>query len=79
MPIKLPKKFPRRKSSGPVLDEIETNSTESSFRVIERPKSGAKSFDGGNTWKRISAGRPNSTTRLEMEGNTFLGGSTANR
>ncbi|KAL9616910.1 MAG: hypothetical protein Q9160_008258 [Pyrenula sp. 1 TL-2023] len=78
MPIKLPRKFPRRKSSGPILDEVEGNATESSFRVIERPKSGAKSFDGGNTWKRLSAGRPNSTTKLEMEGN-FLSGNGANR
>ncbi|OKL61258.1 hypothetical protein UA08_03919 [Talaromyces atroroseus] len=35
MPIKLPKGFTRRKSSGNVLDEIE-QAPESSFRVIER-------------------------------------------
>ncbi|EED21723.1 conserved hypothetical protein [Talaromyces stipitatus ATCC 10500] len=36
MPIKLPKGFARRKSSGNVLDEAE-HSPESSFRVFERP------------------------------------------
>jgi hypothetical protein len=36
MPIKLPKGFARRKSSGNVLDEVE-QAPESSFRVFERP------------------------------------------
>lgn len=55
MPIKLPKAFPRRKSSGNALEEL-TNPPEPSFRVFERPD--RKSFDGGNTLKRMSQGRP---------------------
>lgn len=55
MPIKLPKAFPRRKSSGHVLEEVE-NPPEPSFRVFERPSH--KSFDGGNSLKRMSQARP---------------------
>lgn len=55
MPIKLPKTFPRRKSSGNALEEVE-NPPEPSFRVFERP--GPKSFDGGNSLKRMSRARP---------------------
>ena len=52
MPIKLPKGFQRRKSSGNALDELQ-NPPSSSFRVIERPGN-EKSFDGGAA--RRSAG-----------------------
>lgn len=50
MPIKLPKGFARRKSSGNALEDVQAPGA-SSFRVIERP--GNKSFDassfvGGN-------------------------------
>ncbi|KAL9029728.1 MAG: hypothetical protein Q9196_002067 [Gyalolechia fulgens] len=55
MPIKLPKAFPRRKSSGNALEEL-TNPPEPSFRVFERPD--GKSVDGGNPLKRMSQGRP---------------------
>ncbi|KAL8966791.1 MAG: hypothetical protein Q9197_005792 [Variospora fuerteventurae] len=55
MPIKLPKAFPRRKSSGNALEEL-TNPPEPSFRVFERPD--RKSLDGENTLKRMSQGRP---------------------
>jgi hypothetical protein len=44
MPIKLPKGFTRRKSSGNALDEVE-NPPEPSFRVIERPDGGFRSFE----------------------------------
>lgn len=47
MPIKLPKGFQRRKSSGHALDDVHTSAGESSFRVLERPASKGKSFDGG--------------------------------
>lgn len=57
MPIKLPKSFPRRKSSGNALEEFE-NPPEPSFRVFERPTN--KSFDGGNSLKRMSLARPRS-------------------
>lgn len=56
MPIKLPKGFQRRKSSVNALDEVrnppggDTGST-SSFRVLERPASKGKSFDGGLSMK----------------------------
>lgn len=55
MPIKLPKGFPRRKSSGNVLDEVQNNPTPnnrdstSSFRVLARPNSSGKSLDAGST------------------------------
>ena len=59
MPIKLPKGFQRRKSSGNALDEL-PNPPEPSFRVFERPQ-GRKSLDGANNYnnyKRISLARP---------------------
>jgi hypothetical protein len=51
MPIKLPKGFQRRKSSGPALEEI-PNPPEPSFRVFERPHNASKSFDGGHVLGR---------------------------
>lgn len=62
MPIKLPKGFPRRKSSGHALEELQ-NPPQPSFRVFERPSSAGKSFDGGNTLKRMSDGRPLSASQ----------------
>lgn len=53
MPIKLPKGFARRKSSGNALDDFQTNNTNtnrdsgSSFRVLARPNSTARPLDGG--------------------------------
>jgi len=64
MPIKLPKSFPRGKSSGNPLDEL-PNPPEPSFRVFERPES--KSFDGGQALKRMSYGRPLSAGHLDGE------------
>ncbi|KAI4260345.1 MAG: hypothetical protein LQ352_000318 [Teloschistes flavicans] len=57
MPIKLPKPFPRRKSSGNALDELTNPPTEPSFRVFNRVDH-RKSFDGGNALKRMSQARP---------------------
>lgn len=54
MPIKLPKGFQRRKSSGNTLDELQ-NPPSSSFRVIERPGND-KSFDGGAAIRSAGAG-----------------------
>lgn len=68
MPIKLPKGFQRRKSSGNALDEL-PNPPEPSFRVFERPQ-GTKSFDGGNNYnnyKRLSLGRPLSAGQFAEE------------
>lgn len=50
MPIKIPKGFARRKSSGNALEEVETP-REPSFRVFERPSAGG--VDGVNA-KRAS-------------------------
>ena len=57
MPIKIPKGFARRKSSGNVLGEVE-NPPEPSFRVIDRSELASRSFDGGQALKRKSLGRP---------------------
>ncbi|KAI9704245.1 MAG: hypothetical protein M1836_007106 [Candelina mexicana] len=65
MPIKIPKGFGRRKSSGNALEEVE-NPPEPSFRVFERPQGGSKSFDGVNKLNRLSGGRP-----LSSPGNQF--------
>jgi len=53
MPIKLPKGFQRRKSSGNALDEL-PNPPEPSFKVIERPTNQGKSFDGGLSMRMAS-------------------------
>ncbi|MCJ1448993.1 MAG: hypothetical protein MMC23_009512 [Stictis urceolatum] len=57
MPIKLPKGFQRRKSSGNALDE-NPNPPQPSFRVFERTPDGSKSFDGGGTLRRMMDSRP---------------------
>jgi hypothetical protein len=57
MPIKLPKGFQRRKSSGHALDEVQ-NPPQSSFRVLERNSDGSKSFDSGNSVRRAADLRP---------------------
>ena len=51
MPIKLPRSFQLRKSSGNALEEVQ-NPPEPSFKVFERPRGGSKSFDGGQVLKR---------------------------
>ncbi|EXJ78514.1 hypothetical protein A1O1_08915 [Capronia coronata CBS 617.96] len=59
MPIKLPKGFQRRKSSGNALDEVRNPpDSHSSFRVLERPGSKEKSFDGGLSMRMASGGAP---------------------
>ncbi len=65
MPIKIPKGFGRRKSSGNALEELE-NPPEPSFRVFERSQGGSKSFDGVSKLNRFSGGRP-----LSSPGNQF--------
>lgn len=71
MPIKLPKSFARRKSSGNALEEVE-NPPEPSFRVFERPASGSKSFDGSHTVKRMGEAHP-SHSPTEDHDNLFAG------
>ena len=65
MPIKLPKGFQRRKSSGNALDEI-TDAPTSSFRVIERP-SNDKSFDGGVAMKSTTIGQSSHVSRNSFD------------
>lgn len=55
MPIKLPKGFQRRKSSGNALDEVQ-NPPASSFKVLERPN--GKSYDGGRVLRSVTSGPP---------------------
>lgn len=56
MPIKLPKGFTRRKSSGNVLDDVD-GQPQSSFRVFERPGTQQRSMtDGGPLTNRMSEG-----------------------
>ena len=52
MPIKLPKGFQRRKSSGNALNEV-LNPPEPSFRVFERPRGAGKSFDSGHALRKV--------------------------
>ena len=54
MPIKLPKSFNRRKSSGNVLEDVEA--PQSSFRVFERPGPQRSMTDGAPLTKRFSEG-----------------------
>lgn len=55
MPIKLPKSFQRRKSSGNILEDVETH-PQSSFRVFERPGPSRAMTDGAPLTKRMSEG-----------------------
>ncbi|KAH1910202.1 hypothetical protein KXV57_009375 [Aspergillus fumigatus] len=72
MPIKLPKGFTRRKSSGNALEEVE-NAPQPSFRVFERPSADRKSLSEGN----ITSKRPNGGqvlyTPTEEDDNIFAG------
>ena len=52
MPIKLPRGFQRRRSSGNAREEVR-NLPEPAFRVFARPRGATKSFDRGNTLKRF--------------------------
>ncbi|CAG8039547.1 unnamed protein product [Penicillium olsonii] len=54
MPIKLPKSFARRKSSGNVLEDVEA--PQSSFRVFERPGPHRSMTDGAALSKHHSEG-----------------------
>ncbi|KAJ0416657.1 hypothetical protein BJY00DRAFT_229075 [Aspergillus carlsbadensis] len=70
MPIKLPKGFARRKSSGNALEELE-NPPQSSFRVFERPSAERSSFSDGNLMtQKAGDGRP-SYSPPEEDDNIF--------
>lgn len=80
MPIKFPKGFQRRKSSGNALEEVR-NPPEPSFKVFERPTFGNKSFDGGNALRKLNNGQGASNTdhALEYDDELFPAGKQSNR
>ena len=75
MPIKLPKGFQRRKSSGNVLDEVQNPPGQSSFRVFERPGTGGKSLDAGQSLRASTETKPLPPSKhsfeLDDEGDLF--------
>ena len=76
MPIKIPKGFARRKSSGNVLEESE-NPPQSSFRVIERPSMDARSLSEGNLLAPKSAMTARRSSQpLEAPDNNLFAGSS---
>ena len=58
MPIKLPKGFQRRKSSGNALEELQNLPDGSSFRVIDRHSRNGESFGGGHNFADRWDGEP---------------------
>lgn len=58
MPIKLPKGFQRRKSSGNALEEVQNPPGQSTFRVFERPSTGGKSYNAGQNLRASTESKP---------------------
>lgn len=71
MPIKLPKSFNRRKSSGNILEEAPPR-PQSSFHVYERPGPQRSMTDGAPLTKRMSEGHA-VPSMLEDSDNIFAG------
>lgn len=71
MPIKLPKSFARRKSSGNILEEVPP-APQSSFHVYERPGAQRSMTDGAPLTKRMSEGNA-VPSMLEDPDNIFAG------
>lgn len=69
MPIKLPKSFARRKSSGNILEEAPPR-PQSSFHVYERPEPQRSMTDGAPLAKRMSEGH---AVPSMLEDNIFAG------
>lgn len=72
MPIKLPKSFARRKSSGNILEEEIPPRPQSSFHVYERPGPQRSMTDGAPLAKRMSEGHA-VPSMLEDSDNIFAG------
>ncbi|KAI9370497.1 hypothetical protein BJX61DRAFT_535600 [Aspergillus egyptiacus] len=72
MPIKLPKGFARRKSSGNALEDVE-NHPPSSFRVFERPSTARKSHSDGNIIARGTANGHDVISLRDDDENIFAG------
>ncbi|KAF7510954.1 hypothetical protein GJ744_005784 [Endocarpon pusillum] len=70
MPIKIPKSFVRRKSSGNALEEV-PNAPAPSFRVIERRPGGKQSWDGINDLKQQSQVRMDEATENDFDEELF--------
>lgn len=70
MPMKLPKSFTRRKSSGNVLEEDVEPPHQSSFRVFERPGPHRSMTDGAVLTKPLSEG--NTVPSMEDSDNIFV-------
>ncbi|KAJ6139424.1 hypothetical protein N7471_005910 [Penicillium samsonianum] len=68
MPMKLPKSFTRRKSSGNVLEDVDAPH-QSSFRVFERPGPHRSMTDGAVLTKPLSEG--NTVPSMEDSDNIF--------
>lgn len=66
MPIKLPKGFQRRKSSGNALEEVQ-NPPVSSFKVLSRTPSEGKSFDGGVSLKMAGPTAPKPPPKDQLD------------
>lgn len=77
MPIKIPKGFQRRKSSGNVLDEKQT--TEPSFKVFPRPNSEHKSLDMNVNRQKPLPPRRNSYEEEDEDLFTVMRPDAANR
>jgi hypothetical protein len=68
MPIKLPKGFQRRKSSGNALEEVRNPPDSSySFRVLERPASKGKGFDGGLSLRMTGTPNPKPLQKDDLD------------
>ena len=83
MPIKLPKGFQRRKSSGNALEEVQNPPGQSTFRVFERPGGAGKSIDAGQQMRASTeSGPPPPSKRFSEEDDDLFSSrkpETANR
>lgn len=72
MPIKLPKGFQRRKSSGNALEEVQNPPGHSTFRVFERPGGAGKSIDAGQQMRASTESGPPPPSKRLSEGDDDL-------
>ena len=70
MPLKLPKSFVRRKSSGNALEEV-PNAPAPSFKVFERAPAANRSWDGSNAMKQAAQARHYGTTENDFDEELF--------
>jgi hypothetical protein len=70
MPLKLPKSFVRRKSSGNALEEV-PNAPAPSFKVFERAPAANRSWDGSTAMKQAVQARHYETTENDFDEELF--------